>query len=113
MIETDQKICEDVADIAQRTQALEDKVKTLTSPLAITAKQTTDALTRAIDFAMATKNRPDSLDVQITYYNENSDEIAKYDLMFDRDTERITEILVDVSEGDPGEYPKIRAVEYT
>ena len=115
LIEADQKICEDVADIAQRTQTLEDKIKTMTAPLAIAAKQTTDALTRAIDFAMSTKTRPDSLDLQITYDDENSDEIAKYDLVFDRDTERITgiwregqpfEILGDVSEGDSGEYPK-------
>ena len=90
MIEADQKICENVADIAQRTQALEDKIKTMTPPLAIAAKQITDALTRAIDFAMSTKARPDSLDVQITYDNENSDETAKYDLVFDRDSDKFT-----------------------
>ena len=115
LIEADQKICEDVANITQRTQALEDKMKALTSPLAITAKQTTDAVTRGIDFAMSTKTRPDSLDVQIVYDNENSDETAKYDLVFDRDSDKITgiwregqpfEMLGDVSEGDPGEYPK-------
>ena len=116
LIETDQKLCEDVANITQRTQALEDKMITLTSPLAITAQQTTDALTRAIDFAMSTKNRPDSLDVQMIYDNENSGEMAKYDLVFDRDNDKITgiwregqpfEILGDVSESDPGEYPKL------